>query len=76
MTVDLTFFEVSDTQREVAKLGRRIMQYSEEFKDSDTPVEILNAFSRVGENLAENASDKMSLSDLDKMVVKYARKVL
>jgi hypothetical protein len=76
MTVDLTFFEVSDTQREVAKLGRRMMQYSEEFKDSDTPVEILNAFSRVGENLAENASDKMSLSDLDKMVVKYARKVL
>ena len=76
MTVDLTFFDVSDTQREVAKLGRRMMQYSEEFKDSDTPVEILNAFSRVGENLAENASDKMSLSDLDKMVVKYARKVL
>ena len=76
MTVYLTFFEVSDTQREVAKLGRRMMQYSEEFKDSDTPVEILNAFSRVCENLAENASDKMSLSDLDKMVVKYARKVL
>ena len=76
MTVDLTFFQVSDTKREVAKLGRRMMQYSEEFKDSDTPVEILNAFSRVGENLAENASDKMSLSDLDKMVVKYARKVL
>ncbi len=76
MTVDLTFFEVSDTQREVAKLGRRMMQYSEDFKDSNTPVEILNAFSRVGENLAENASDKMSLSDVDKMVVKYARKVL
>ena len=75
-TTDLTFFEVTETQKQVANLGRKMMEYSENYKDSDIPLEILNAMSRVGENLAENAYDKVKLDDIDKMVVKYARKML
>ena len=75
-TTDLTFFEVTETQKQVANLGRKMMEYSENYKDSDIPLEILNAMSRVGENLAENAYDKVKLDNIDKMVVKYARKVL
>tara|TARA_R110001606_G_C15387767_1_gene651116 strand:+ start:2626 stop:2856 length:231 start_codon:yes stop_codon:yes gene_type:complete len=76
MSIDLTFFEVTDTQKQVANLGRKMMEYSENYKDSDIPLEILNAMSRVGENLAENAYDKVKLDDTDRMVVKYARKML
>jgi hypothetical protein len=53
-----------------------MMEYSENYKDSDIPLEILNAMSRVGENLAENAYDKVKLDEIDTMVVKYARRVL
>ena len=60
----------------MANLGRKMMEYSENYKDSDIPLEILNAMSRVGENLAENAYDKVKLDDTDRMVVKYARKML
>jgi|TARA_B110000908_G_C10157754_1_gene404472 hypothetical protein len=76
MSIDLTFFEVTDTQKQVANLGRKMMEYSENYKDSDIPLEILNAMSRVGENLAENAYDKVKLDEIDTMVVKYARRVL
>jgi hypothetical protein len=75
-TTDLTFFEVTDTQKQVASLGRKMMEYSENYKNSDVPLEILNAMSRVGENLAENAYDKVKLDQIDTMVVKYARRVL
>ena len=75
-TTDLTFFEVTETQKQVANLGRKMMEYSENYLNSDVPLEILNAMSRVGENLAENAYDKVKLDDIDKMVVKYARKML
>lgn len=75
-TTDLTFFEVTETQKQVANLGRKMMEYSENYRNSDVPLEILNAMSRVGENLAENAYDKVKLDNIDKMVVKYARKVL
>lgn len=75
-TTDLTFFEVTETQKQVANLGRKMMEYSENYRNSDVPLEILNAMSRVGENLAENAYDKVKLDDTDRMVVKYARKML
>jgi hypothetical protein len=76
MSIDLTFFEVTDTQKRVANLGRKMMDYSENYRNSDVPLEILNAMSRVGENLAENAYHKIDLNEIDTMVVKYARKVL
>jgi len=73
-TVDLTFFEVTDLQLEVATLGRKMMAYAE--TNSEVPLEILNAFSRIGENLAENTTANIKLSEVDKMVVKYARKMI
>lgn len=76
MSIDLTFFEVTETQREVARFGRQMMAYSENYRNSEVPLEILNAFSRVGESLSENLHGKVKLNDTDKMVVRYARKVL
>jgi hypothetical protein len=41
----------------------------------NVPLEILNAFSRIGEEMAETGSMK-NLLPVDIQVIKYARKVL
>lgn len=75
MVVNLTFFEMSEKQKVIASFGRKMIAFQEKGGNGKTPLEILNAFSRIGEEMAETASMK-NLSDTDKMVVKYARSVM
>lgn len=75
MSIELTFFEQSAQQRTIASFGRKMMQFSESGINMNVPLEILNAFSRVGEEMAETGSMK-KLTTADRMVVKYARKVM
>jgi len=75
MSIELTFFEQSQQQRVIASFGRKMMQFSESGINMNVPLEILNAFSRVGEEMAETGSMK-KLTTADLMVVKYARKVM
>lgn len=70
--MNITWFEMTAEQKRVSSFGRKMMDFSEK-GDSATPLEILNAFSRVGEHLAEKATTK-GLSDIDKQVIKYAMK--
>jgi len=72
--MNITFFEMTPAQRTISNFGRRMMQYSED-NGATVPLEILNAFSRIGEELAETASVK-NLTAADKMVIKYAKKVV
>ena len=75
-TIELTFFEQTQPQREVANFGRKMMWASESGEYLDTvPLEIINAFSRVGEELAETASTKR-LTKADHMVIRYAKNLL
>jgi len=73
--MNLTFFEQTPQERAIASFGRRMMWFSESGKNMNVPLEILNAFSRVGEEMAETGSMK-NLTTLDKQVIKYAKKVL
>lgn len=75
MSIELTFFEQSAKQKMVASFGRAMMHFSESGLNMNVPLEILNAFSRIGEEMAETGSMK-KLTPADLMVVKYARKVL
>lgn len=74
-TINLTFFEQSQKQRRIAAFGRKMMEFSESGNNMKVPLEILNAFSRVGEEMAETGTMK-NLLPVDIQVIKYARKVL
>jgi hypothetical protein len=76
MAIELTFFEQTHDQVEISTFGRKMMWASESGEYLDTvPLEIINAFSRVGEELAETASTKR-LTKADHMVIKYAKRLL
>ena len=76
MAIELTFFEQTVTQRTIAAFGRKMMWASESGEYLDrVPLEIINAFSRVGEELAETASTKR-LSSTDYKVIRYAKALL
>jgi hypothetical protein len=76
MAIELTFFEQTQAQVEISTFGRKMMWASESGDYLDTvPLEIINAFSRVGEELAETASTKR-LTKADHMVIKYAKRLL
>jgi hypothetical protein len=76
MAIELTFFEQTQAQVEISTFGRKMMWASESGDYLDTvPLEIMNAFSRVGEELAETASTKR-LTKADHMVIKYAKRLL
>ena len=50
MAIELTFFEQTQAQVEISTFGRKMMWASESGDYLDTvPLEIMNAFSRVGE---------------------------
>jgi|TARA_R110000744_G_scaffold276895_1_gene389408 hypothetical protein len=74
-TINLTFFEQTQKQRRIAAFGRKMMEFSESGNNMKVPLEILNAFSRVGEEMAETGTMK-NLLPVDIQVIKYARKVL
>lgn len=76
MSIDLTFFEINASDKADASFGRKMMAFSEDHRSGIVPLEILNAMSRVGENLAETPIEKLKLSRVDNMVIKYARRVL
>ena len=76
MAIESTFFEQTQAQVEISTFGRKMMWASESGDYLDTvPLEIMNAFSRVGEELAETASTKR-LTKADHMVIKYAKRLL
>jgi hypothetical protein len=72
--MNMTWFEMTPKQKQISSFGRKMMTFSENGNQS-IPLEILNAFSRVGEHLAEKATIK-GLSDADKQVVHFAIKKL
>jgi hypothetical protein len=74
-SMNLTFFEQSESQRIIAAFGRRMMWFSESGENMNVPLEILNAFSRVGEEMAETGSLK-NLTKTDFLTIKYAKKIL
>lgn len=74
-SINLTFFEQTKRQRAVASFGRQMINFSENGLNMNVPLEILNAFSRIGEEMAETGSMK-NLLPVDIEVIKYARKVL
>ena len=74
-TINLTFFEQTQKQRRIAAFGRKMMEFSESGNNMKVPLEILNAFSRVGEEMVETGTMK-NLLPVDIQVIKYARKVL
>ena len=74
-SINLTFFEQNAKQRRIAAFGRKMMSFSEDGLNMNVPLEILNAFSRIGEEMAETGSMK-NLLPVDIQVIKYARKVL
>lgn len=76
MAIELTFFEQTVTQRTIANFGRKMMTASESGEYLDrVPLEIMNAFSRVGEEMAETGSLK-KLTKADHMVIRYAKNLL
>ena len=76
MAIELTFFEQTQAQVKISNFGRKMMWASESGEYLDTvPLEIMNAFSRIGEELAETASTKR-LTKADHMVIKYAKRLL
>ncbi len=76
MSIDLTFFEISEDAKLDADFGRQMMDWSEDCRSGDIAIEILNAMSRVGEYIAETAPEKRVLSKVDTMVIEYARNVI
>ena len=74
-SINLTFFEQTNQQQIIASFGRKMINFSESGLNMHVPLEILNAFSRVGEELAETGSMK-DLLPVDMQVVKYAKKVM
>ena len=72
MAINLTFFEQTQSQRIVSAFGRKMMWASESGEYMNIPLEILNQFSRIGEEMAETGSMD-NLSTLDKKVIKYAK---
>lgn len=73
--MNLTFFEQTPQQRIIASFGRKMMWASESGEYMNIPLEILNQFSRIGEEMAETGSMK-NLTSLDKQVIKYAKNVI
>ena len=51
-SINLTFFEQTVKQRKIAAFGRKMMSFSEDGLNMNVPLEILNAFSRIGEEMA------------------------
>ena len=74
-SINLTFFEQTNQQQIIAAFGRKMINFSESGLNIHVPLEILNAFSRVGEEMAETGSMK-DLLPVDMQVVKYAKKVM
>jgi hypothetical protein len=74
-SINLTFFEQTNQQQIIAAFGRKMINFSESGLNMHVPLEILNAFSRVGEEMAETGSMK-DLLPVDMQVVKYAKKVM
>jgi hypothetical protein len=72
--MNITFFEMSSRQKTISNFGRRMMQISED-NLTNIPLEICNAMSRIGEELAETAQVK-NLTNEDKMVIQYTKKLM
>lgn len=72
--MNITFFEMSARQKTISNFGRRMMQISED-NLTNIPLEICNAMSRVGEELAETAQVK-NLTNEDKMVIQYTKQLM
>ena len=72
--MNITFFEMSARQKTISNFGRRMMQISED-NLTNIPLEICNAMSRIGEELAETAQVK-NLTNEDKMVIQYTKKLM
>ena len=72
--MNITFFEMSDRQKTISNFGRRMMQISED-NFTNIPLEICNAMSRIGEELAETAQVK-NLTKEDKMVIQYTKQLM
>lgn len=72
--MNITFFEMSARQKAISNFGRRMMQISED-NLSNIPLEICNAMSRIGEELAETAQVK-DLTKADKMVIQYTKQLM
>jgi len=72
--MNITFFEMTDRQRTISNFGRRMMQISED-NLFNIPLEICNAMSRIGEELAETAAVK-NLTKEDKMVIQYTKQLM
>jgi len=75
MTSNITFFETHEDQKQICSFGRKMVQFSESGINMTVPLEILNAMTRVGDIMAETGTLK-KLSKTDKLVVKYAKKVM
>ena len=72
--MNITFFEMSAHQKTISNFGRRMMQISED-NLTNIPLEICNAMSRIGEELAETAQVK-DLTKEDKMVIQYTKQLM
>lgn len=72
--MNITFFEMTARQKTISNFGRRMMQISEE-NLTNIPLEICNAMSRIGEELAETAQVK-NLTNEDRMVILYTKKLM
>ena len=72
--MNITFFEMSARQKTISNFGRRMMQISED-NLTNIPLEICNAMSRIGEELAETAQVK-DLTKEDKMVIQYTKQLI
>lgn len=72
---DPQYFENTPREKIIAAFGRRMMNFSESGVNMTVPLEILNAFSRIGEEMAETGSMK-NLNDADIKVIKYAKRVM
>jgi hypothetical protein len=72
---DPIFFEQTQTQRTISNFGRKMMNFSESGSHMNVPLEILNAFTRIGSAMADTGS-MQSVTENDKLVIKYARKVM
>jgi hypothetical protein len=72
--MNITFFEMSARQKTISNFGRRMMQISED-NLTNIPLEICNAMSRIGEELAETAQVK-DLTKEDKMVIQYTKQLM
>jgi hypothetical protein len=67
-------FDMTASQVKIAAFGRAMMDFSAKNYGA-APLEILNAMSRVGEEIAESASLK-NLSATDHMLLRYSKKLM